>query len=85
MIKEMWRCRDKESLVGQETSNNLDHKPATQQSHQNLSSLKDIDKGLTHITMLFLEEADPHQMKTAGCQHVSPRPVETRRLEMLET
>jgi len=45
--------------------------------------LKDIDKGLTHIPKLFLQEADPHQMKTAGCNHTDPRLTETRRLMIL--
>ena len=38
---------------------------ATQQNHWTPSSLKDIDKGLTHIIKLLLQEADPFQMKTA--------------------
>ena len=48
-------------------------------------NLKDIDKGLPHILKLFLEEADPLQMKTAGHKNTGQRLVEHRRLMMLET
>ena len=38
---------------------------ATQLNYQAHSSLKDMDKALTHVPKLFLQEADPLQMKTA--------------------
>ena len=53
---------------------------ATQLNYQAHSSLKDTDKALMHIPKLFLQEADPPQMKTA-----TPEPIEIRRLMMLET
>ena len=37
-----------------------------------------------HIPKLFLQEADPHKVKTDDHKHIDPRLVETRRLEMLE-
>ena len=43
------------------------------QNHQTHCSLKDIDKGLTHIPKLFLQEADPHQMKTVDHKNIDPR------------
>ena len=52
--------RNKEVLLDQGTGNNLDYNSATQQNHpQTPSSLKDTDKGLTHIPKLFSQEADP--------------------------
>ena len=51
--------------MGWRTGNNLDYNSATAQNHQTPISLKDRDKGLTHIPKLFLQEADLHQMKTA--------------------
>ena len=41
-------------------------------------------KDLTDICKNFLQDTDPHQMKTADCKHVGPTLVETRRLMMLE-
>ena len=38
----------------------------------NSHSLRDIDKGLTHIPQLSLQKPDPHQMKTADQNHVDP-------------
>ena len=35
---------------------------------------------LKHSLKLFLQEANPHQMKTADCEHIDPGAVETRRL-----
>ena len=56
------------------------------QPHRTHSSLKDIDKGLTHIPELFLREADrPLQMKTADHRSLDPRLVETRGWMMPET
>ena len=72
-------------MLGGETGNTLDYKPATQQNPWTPSSLKDTAKGLTHMPKLFLQEADLHQMKTADCKHVDPRLVKTWRLMMLET
>ena len=56
-----WKIEDveaKNSSWAGETGNNLDYDSATQQKRWNPSSLKDIDKGLTHIPQLFLQEAD---------------------------
>ena len=57
---------------------------ATWQSLWTPTSLKDIDKGLTHTPKLFLQEAESHQMKTADQNHVDPRPVTVRGLPMPE-
>ena len=47
------KCEDVETkniiMLGGETSNNLDYKPATQQNHRAPGSLKDTAKGLTHV------------------------------------
>lgn len=37
------------------------------------------------FVVVFKQEADTHQMKTADWKNVDPRLVETRRLMMLET
>ena len=71
--------------MSRETGNKVDCKSTTKQNHQTPCSLEDIDKGLTHIPKLFLQEADPHQMKTADHNHTDPRLTETRSLMMLET
>ena len=42
---------------------NLDYNSTTKQNHQTLSSVKGIDKDLTHIPKLFLQEADPCRWK----------------------
>ena len=81
---EMWRCRNKEKLSEGGTGNNLDYNSATEQNHWTCSSLKDIDKGLTHRPELFLQEADPLQMKAADHKNMDPRLVETRRLMTLQ-
>ena len=47
-------------MLGWETDNNLDSKSNTWQNHRIPSSLKDTEKGLTHIPKLFLQETDPH-------------------------
>ena len=56
------KCRNKEWLLGWGTINNLDFNSAPEQHHQTPSSLKDTDKGLTHIPKVFffffLQEAD---------------------------
>ena len=52
-------------------------------SHWTPSSLKDRDKDLIHIPKLFLQEADPQQIKSADRMQVKTRPVETRLLMML--
>ena len=41
-------------------------------------------KDLTDIPKIFLQDTDPHQMKTADCKHIDPTLVETRRFMMLE-
>ena len=46
---------------------------------------KNKDKDLTHIPKLFLQEADPLQMKTADHKNIDLRLIETRRLMMLDT
>lgn len=46
---------------------------------------KDIDKDLTCILKLFVQEADTNQMKTADHKHTDSTLFETRRLMMLET
>ena len=81
----MWRYRNKEQLSGWETGVTEDRKSTAQQKHRTPNSLKDIDKGLPHILKLFLEEADPLQMKTAGHKNTGQRLVEHRRLMMFET
>ena len=75
----------KKELLGWGPGNSLDYNSATWQNHQTPSSLKDTDKGLTHIPKLFAQDTDPHRMKTADHKHTDPRLVETRRLMMLET
>ena len=54
-----------ESLLGWETGNNLDYNLATWEN-QFPKSLKGVNKGLTHIPKLFLQEVDHNQMKVAG-------------------
>ena len=68
-------------LLGWETGVNLYGKSATQQNFQTLTSLKDTDKGLAHISRLFLQEVDSLQMKTADHKNIDPRLVETRKLD----
>ena len=46
---------------------------------QTPSSLRDKDKGLTNIPKLFLQEADPHQMKTIDSKHSDSKLVENRK------
>ena len=47
--------------------------------------MKDIDKGLTHILKLFLQEADPSSDKTADHKNVDTGQIEIRRSVMLKT
>ena len=42
-----------------------------------------MDKSLTHISELFLQEEDRNQMKTADHKNRDSRLVETRKLMML--
>ena len=59
------------------TGNNLDHKSAIQHDHGTHNYLKDIDGCLTSILKLFLQEADPQQMKTANSNNTDPRLIGT--------
>ena len=77
----MWRYRNKGWLFGWETGVNLDCKSATQQNYQTLTSLKDTDKGLTHISRMFLQKVVSLQMKTADHKNIDPRLVETRKID----
>ena len=79
MIRKCEDVETKSSSWGKELVTNLTI-TATLLNYQAHSSLKDIDKALTRIPRLFLQEADPLQMKIA-----TPDPGETRRLMMLET
>ena len=45
--------------------------------------MKDIDKGLTHIPKLLLQEAHPLQMKNVNHRSIDPGLAETRRLTVL--
>lgn len=65
--------------------NNLDYSSPTQQNHQTQSSMKDIDKDLTHILKLFLQKADPSSDKTADYKNVDTGQIEIRKSMMLET
>ena len=65
------------------TGNDLDYKSATQRNHRARNYLKDTDKCLTHVLKLFLQEADPQQMKTADSNNTEPRLIGTRRLMTL--
>ena len=47
--------------------------------------MKDIDKDLTHILKLFLQEADPSSDKTADYKNVDTGQIEIRKSMMLET
>jgi len=47
--------------------------------------MKDIDKDLTHILKLFLQEADPSSDKTADYKNVATGQIEIRKSMMLET
>lgn len=60
------------------------NKSITQLNHQTPASLKDIEKGLTHILKLFLQEADLPLDENAEYEHIDPRQVETRGLMMPE-
>ena len=55
----------KNSCWSGELVTTLGYKSATWHNPRIHSSLKDIDKGLTHMPKLFLQEADPLQMTTA--------------------
>jgi hypothetical protein len=46
---------------------------------QTPSSLTDEDKGLTNIPKLFLQEENPHQMKTTDSKHSDSKLVENRK------
>ena len=46
---------------------------------QTPSSLRDTDKDLTNILKLFLQEADPHRMKTTDNKHSDSKLVENRK------
>ena len=61
----------KKIVVELETSNNLDYKYRIRSRITKLLILwKMYIGGLTHIPMLFLQEADPHQMKTSVCKNL---------------
>ena len=47
--------------------------------------MKDIDKGLTHILKLYLQEADPSSDKTADHKNVDTGQIEIRKSMMFET
>lgn len=48
---------------------------------QTPSSLRDTDKDLTNILKLFLQEADPHWMKTTDNKHSDSKLVENRKCD----
>lgn len=80
--QEIWRCRNRDELLGWGISSSLDYNSAIWLNHWTPSSLKEIDKGLTHIPKLFLQKVDPLQMKTADHQNIDPRLAETRRMKI---